>query len=267
MAWNISQHWYDALTKMETPWFLRFGQQFPGRRPIFGQLVWFRPMKPTVEKMPKFESRGQWGVFVGWDFQPGRKWDKVYMVAAMSAFKKGAPKKVRIHYISEMQMKDGPPVFPLQQEFQRELLKIDCGHKTLPDTSSDVDQVGGGIDAAVVPDHATIPTTTVTTSSAPGSSSDVAPISQPSTGPAGANADRMGAGQAGADHPKDNQQQDAMEVNKQNYEKFKEFEDIKELDNGDTIVKGNAETPALVARTMASNQTEPRRNETGTCKV
>ena len=94
MAYNISMHWFSSLARMESPWFLRFGQQFPGLRPIFGQLVWFRPMQPTVDKLAKFDPRGQWGVFIGWDFQRGRRWDKVYKVVAVSSFKKGAPKNV-----------------------------------------------------------------------------------------------------------------------------------------------------------------------------
>ena len=74
-AWNITPQWFPSLLKMISPWEIRFGHRFPGQRPLFGQLVTFRPMQPTVKAMPKFETTGQQGVFLGWDLQPGSVWD------------------------------------------------------------------------------------------------------------------------------------------------------------------------------------------------
>ena len=68
---------------------------FPGKDIHFGARIDFLPPKPILQFMPKFDTRAQPGIFLGWHLHPGGFWSKDYYVALLADFADDSPPKLR----------------------------------------------------------------------------------------------------------------------------------------------------------------------------
>ena len=85
-AGNIRRHFDDEGNPEPTAWFQRTGQDFNGLEIPLGAAIDYLPPKSWhVEKIDKNTIEG---VFLGWKINPGAKWEKDYIVAPLSEFKK-----------------------------------------------------------------------------------------------------------------------------------------------------------------------------------
>ena len=88
-----------------TPYFLKFGEHFPGEIPIFGQMVNYLvdPKRKDHEVHQKFVPKTRKAIFVGYRFAPGGKWKGEYFVVDWNRMKTAESlKDVPIYRVKEM---------------------------------------------------------------------------------------------------------------------------------------------------------------------
>jgi hypothetical protein len=120
-----------AVTNGDSPWNLRHGKgQYAGPLIPFGCLVDYLPKPEQVKLLPKFEPRGQQGIFMGYYLQPGGQWKHELLVFPLSRFTDydfTRPRKLtELRPRRTMEAKlNGPVTFPMKE-------KYDIMKRTLP---------------------------------------------------------------------------------------------------------------------------------------
>ena len=97
-----------------SPWNVRHGADFDGWRLPFGCLVHYRPPKPILKSLKKFDPRTVPGIFVGWHLEPGYSFRGDYLVLPLTMFQVTGRKKYKAHRIKELVHFDEVQ-FPLQK--------------------------------------------------------------------------------------------------------------------------------------------------------
>ena len=86
----------------------------------FGCLVDFLPSPIFHRKFPKWGTKAQPGILLGYPTRPGGVWKKEFLVAMLADFQEGESKP-QVHTIREVTpvMKDGAFVFPLKERYEQ----------------------------------------------------------------------------------------------------------------------------------------------------
>ncbi len=119
------------MTTVDSPWNLRHGKgQYAGPLIPFGCLVDYLPKPEQVKLLPKFEPRGQQGIFTGYYLQPGGRWKHELLVFPLSRFVDydfTRPRKLtELRPRRTMEAKlNGPVAFPMKETY-------DIMKRTLP---------------------------------------------------------------------------------------------------------------------------------------
>ena len=104
-----------------TPWFKRFGSQFPGKVIPFGCRIdyWVGPKKKRKNR-ERFEPTAEPGVFVGYHFQPGMKWKHEVLVLSLKELNRQdfheCIKPIRAY---QFKVPEGDFTFPMKQRYER----------------------------------------------------------------------------------------------------------------------------------------------------
>ena len=86
----------------------------------FGALLDFRPPEPLLKKLPKMQSRGVPGLFLGYALLTGGRWSGDYLVSPLSdwgASELGSRKKIRVFRVKEIFFDATPEkiTFPMRE--------------------------------------------------------------------------------------------------------------------------------------------------------
>ena len=123
-----------------SPYWLKNGKEFDGWRLPFGSLVHYRPPRPVLKSLMKFEPTTLPAIFVGWHLEPGCEWRGDYLVIPLSAFKVPGRKMFNVHRIKELVSFDAMH-FPLQAAKIEEMVGVKCppqkGDAVWPDEDKD----------------------------------------------------------------------------------------------------------------------------------
>ena len=156
-----------------TPWERRYGVgNTPRAKPIpFGAGVFYVPA-PTKTTRPKVGARMHYGVFLGYETEPGGRWNHKYVVAALEDFvgrelnehssRSNFP-HFTPHFTSVVSLpSSGDIVFPLKARYNQANLTLDglenkhpfsLADADVPEEVNEVHEPGGGEDAVdAIPD-------------------------------------------------------------------------------------------------------------------
>ena len=107
-----------------SPYWLKYGNEFPGWKLPFGSLVHYRPPKPVLKKMHKMAPRTIPGVFIGWHLDPGCEWRGDYLIVPVAVFRDAGRKMYNAHRVKELVSYD-PLNFPLQAAYLEDRIKVE----------------------------------------------------------------------------------------------------------------------------------------------
>ena len=143
MALNLSKRMDCA----KIPWEDRFGETFSGLIIPFGAriLYWNNP-KENATNASKFAPKGEEGIFLGYDIQPGFIWRQEYVVAPLKGSREAIENDdLRTLPVKRMELPIGDLVFPLAvpEDQGGEPPKLDDQECTFPPKDQGVLAVDG----------------------------------------------------------------------------------------------------------------------------
>ena len=106
-----------------TPWFKRFGVEFPGALLPFGCRVdyWLGPKsKRAKEGRERFAPTSEPGIFLGYHFQPGMKWKKeILVVPIKDVNRQDFNEFIKPIKVDRFEVPKGDYVFPLKERAEK----------------------------------------------------------------------------------------------------------------------------------------------------
>ena len=114
-AYCFLRNVHDVVENDKTPYELRHGTSFKGKKLPFGCLVSYKPnSKREVEQIQKFGSRTKEGIFAGYHLQSGGRWSGDYLIVDVDAYSASPDHRhVYVHRVEEFTIQ-GKPIFPVR---------------------------------------------------------------------------------------------------------------------------------------------------------
>ena len=107
-------------------WFRLHGEHFKGEKIPFGVLVEFKPSDARGDKREKFETKGETGIFAGYNLSSGLHWARKYRAWTLTSFggadlsirKAKIPPRLARHQTERIVLKI-PISFPVQEKYKK----------------------------------------------------------------------------------------------------------------------------------------------------